>query len=147
MSPEIPKRTILPEAGEEQMLAQNPTEGSFLEAGFEVSLPPAQLSRLIEQNQMGILDEGIEDVDTSQRITSMQLIRHKVEDILSTLSEKELKTTQLRFGLLDGKNRSVKEAAEEMGVSESTIRRKEKSAIKKLREPERSQSIRDYLGQ
>jgi RNA polymerase primary sigma factor len=143
MKQENPIRTVLPEAGESEMLASS-AEGNIMNAGLEVTLPPDRLVALIDEMRGGELDTEIESAG-SVKIQSMQMLRFQVEDILATLSENERRTMELGFGLIDGKQRSAKEVAQELDVSESTARRRIKSATSKLRDPERAQRIKEYL--
>ncbi len=144
INPEAPKRTRLPEAGEAEMLPK-PTEGDILYAGLEFTLPTTQVTAIIDQKRGGELDGAIESIGESSGIKSTQLLRLHVEDVLATLPEKERRAAELGFGLLDGKQRSTKEVAQELGVSERTAQRRTSSAIAKLRNPERAQKIRDFL--
>lgn len=139
-NPEFPKRIRLPEAGEAEMLPK-PEEGDILNAGFEVTLPATQIAALIDQKRGGELDSATEFAT----VKSIDMLREQVVDVLSTLPEKERRATELGFGLLDGKQRSTKEVAEELGVSVRTAQRRTSSAISKLRNPERAQKIKDYL--
>lgn len=75
----------------------------------------------------------------------MQMVRLQVENIMGTLSDKEREAARLRYGLQDGKQRSFREVAEELGVSKSTAMRRTSSAISKLKDPERAQRLKDYL--
>ena len=76
---------------------------------------------------------------------SHQLLKEQVDDILHTLSKREAKVLQLRFGLEDGRQRTLEEVGREFGVTRERIRQIEAKALRKLREPRRSKKLRDFL--
>lgn len=88
-----------------------------------------------------------------RKMAGYQLLKEQVEEVLSTLNDRERRTLQLRFGLEDGRSRTLLEVSRELpnfktgqaGVSEYTVRRIERSALRKLRHPSRSGKLRDFL--
>jgi RNA polymerase sigma factor (sigma-70 family) len=72
-------------------------------------------------------------------------VQEQLESVLHTLSEREKKVIQLRFGLLDGHPRTLEEVGREFGVTRERIRQIESKTLSKLRHPSRSQKLRDYL--
>ena len=74
-----------------------------------------------------------------------QLLREQVHDILDTLSDRERRVLQLRFGLEDGRSRTLEEVGREFGVTRERIRQIEAKALRKLRHPSRSAKLRDFL--
>jgi len=76
---------------------------------------------------------------------SFILLQEQLESVLHTLSERENKVIQLRFGLLDGHPRTLAEVGREFRVSRERIRQIETKTLSKLRHPSRSQKLRDYL--
>ena len=77
--------------------------------------------------------------------SARQILRSQIQEIFSILTERESKVLQLRFGLQeDGRRRSSRETAAELGISPSTVRRDQKKALYKLRHPTRTKSIKDY---
>jgi RNA polymerase primary sigma factor len=77
---------------------------------------------------------------------SRQLLKEQMHDILDGLSERERKVLELRFGLQDGRTRTLEEVGQEFGVTRERIRQIEAKALRKLRHPIRSRKLRDYLG-
>ena len=68
-----------------------------------------------------------------------------MEDVLSTLTEREENVLRLRFGLDDGRNRTLEEVGQIFGVTRERIRQIEAKALRKLRHPSRSKRLKDYL--
>jgi RNA polymerase primary sigma factor len=73
------------------------------------------------------------------------LLQEQLDAVLYTLSEREKKVIQLRFGLTDGRSRTLEEVGHEFGVTRERIRQIESKTLSKLRHPSRSQKLRDYL--
>ena len=69
----------------------------------------------------------------------------QVEDVLDSLTERERKVLQLRFGLDDGRSRTLEEVGKEFHVTRERIRQIEAKALRKLRHPSRSRKLKDYL--
>ncbi len=76
---------------------------------------------------------------------SHQLLKEQVEDVLDSLTGRERRVLQLRFGLDDGRQRTLEEVGREFGVTRERIRQIEAKALRKLRHPSRSKKLRDYL--
>jgi RNA polymerase primary sigma factor len=93
------------------------------------------------------LGDFIEDVDAVVPVdaASFILLKEQLESVLHTLSDRENKVIQLRFGLLDGHPRTLAEVGREFRVSRERIRQIESKTLSKLRHPSRSQKLRDYL--
>jgi RNA polymerase primary sigma factor len=68
-----------------------------------------------------------------------------VDEVLHTLTEREARVLQLRFGLEDGRSRTLEEVGREFGVTRERIRQIEAKALRKLRHPTRSRKLRDFL--
>ncbi len=68
-----------------------------------------------------------------------------IEDVLNTLSERERRVLELRFGLIDGRSRTLEEVGRDFGVTRERIRQIEAKALRKLRHPTRSRKLRDFL--
>lgn len=75
----------------------------------------------------------------------MNLLKDQVEEVLSTLTPRERRVLQLRFGLEDGRSRTLEEVGKEFGVTRERIRQIEAKALRKLRHPSRSKRLKDYL--
>ncbi len=76
---------------------------------------------------------------------SRELLKDHIEDVLGTLNARERKVLELRFGLRDGRSRTLEEVGKEFGVTRERIRQIEAKALRKLRHPSRSKRLRDYL--
>ena len=73
------------------------------------------------------------------------LLREQLNEVLMTLTEREQKVLKLRFGLEDGRARTLEEVGKEFKVTRERIRQIEAKALRKLRHPSRSRKLRDYL--
>lgn len=78
-------------------------------------------------------------------MASHELLKGQLEDVLESLNERERKVLELRFGLRDGRSRTLEEVGREFGVTRERIRQIEAKALRKLRHPSRSKRLRDYL--
>ena len=76
---------------------------------------------------------------------SYQLLREQVIDVLDTLNDREARVLELRFGLEDGRSRTLEEVGKDFGVTRERIRQIEAKALRKLRHPNRSKKLRDFL--
>ena len=75
----------------------------------------------------------------------MSLLREQLFDVMDTLTPREKKVLELRFGLTDGRTRTLEEVGREFGVTRERIRQIEAKALRKLRHPSRSKKLRDFL--
>lgn len=87
-----------------------------------------------------------EAVDEPVEAASRQLLREHVRKVLGFLSERERRVLEMRYGLVDGKDHTLEEVGREFGVTRERIRQIEAKALRKLRHPSRSKSLRDYAG-
>jgi RNA polymerase primary sigma factor len=78
-------------------------------------------------------------------VASRQLLREQISEVLSTLNPREQQVIRLRFGLEDGRSRTLEEVGREFGVTRERIRQIEAKALRKLRHPTRSRKLKDYL--
>jgi RNA polymerase primary sigma factor len=140
-----------------QDLGREPTPE---EIGKEMELPPERVREIQKLSQEPVsletpigeeddsnLGDFIEDSDAVVPIdaASFILLQEQLDSILHTLSEREKKVIQLRFGLTDGHPRTLEEVGKEFGVTRERIRQIESKTLSKLRHPSRSQKLRDYL--
>jgi RNA polymerase primary sigma factor len=114
---------------------------------LKVSQEPVSLETPIGEEEDSHLGDFIEDSEAVVPIdaASFILLQEQLESVLHTLSEREKKVIQLRFGLLDGHPRTLEEVGREFGVTRERIRQIESKTLSKLRHPSRSQKLRDYL--
>ena len=114
---------------------------------LKVSQEPVSLETPIGEEEDSHLGDFIEDrtAPAPAEAATFQLLREQVEDVLGTLSERERRVLQLRFGLEDGRSRTLEEVGRDFGVTRERIRQIEAKALRKLRHPSRSRKLRDYL--
>ena len=114
---------------------------------MKVSQEPVSLETPIGEEEDSHLGDFIEDSDAVVPLdaASFILLQEQLESVLHTLSEREKKVIQLRFGLHDGTPRTLEEVGKEFGVTRERIRQIESKTLSKLRHPSRSQKLRDYL--
>ena len=87
-----------------------------------------------------------EDVEVNPDKTVMdRMLKKAVEDVLHTLNEREARVLELRFGLEEGRSRTLEEVGRNFGVTRERIRHIEAKALRKLRHPNRSKKLRDFL--
>jgi RNA polymerase primary sigma factor len=93
------------------------------------------------------LGDFIEDHNAIQPLdsASKQLLKDQITEVLLTLTSREQRVLQLRFGLEDGRSRTLEEVGLEFKVTRERIRQIEAKALRKLRHPSRSRKLRDYL--
>ncbi|MDB5074795.1 MAG: rpoD [Chloroflexi bacterium] len=114
---------------------------------IKVSQEPVSLETPIGEEEDSHLGDFIEDAGAMapQEAASHQLLKEQVEDVLASLTLRERKVLQLRFGLDDGRTRTLEEVGKEFGVTRERIRQIEAKALRKLRHPSRSRKLKDYL--
>jgi RNA polymerase primary sigma factor len=115
---------------------------------LKISQDPMSLERPVgaddDATQLGDFIEDksvVEPVDAA----SKELLREQVRSVLSFLNERERSVLEMRFGLNDGKDHTLEEVGKQFGVTRERIRQIEAKALRKLRHPSRSKSLRDYL--
>ncbi|MCK6565577.1 MAG: RNA polymerase sigma factor RpoD, partial [Dehalococcoidia bacterium] len=113
----------------------------------KVSQEPVSLETPIGEEEDSHLGDFIEDASAlaPAEAASQQLLREQVEDVLASLTSRERRVLQLRFGLEDGRSRTLEEVGREFGVTRERIRQIEAKALRKLRHPSRSRKLKDYL--
>lgn len=115
---------------------------------MKIAQEPMSLEMPIGTEENSSLGDFIEDESVPGPVdqASRQLLKEQMHDILDGLSERERKVLELRFGLQDGRTRTLEEVGQEFGVTRERIRQIEAKALRKLRHPIRSRKLRDYLG-
>src|SRR5256885_995314 len=113
----------------------------------KVSQDPVSLETPIGEEEDSHLGDFVEDKDATSPsdAASLTMLRTEVEDILDTLTPRERRVLQLRFGLIDGHQRTLEEVGKRFGVTRERIRQIEAKALRKLRHPSRSKKLKDYL--
>ncbi len=113
----------------------------------KVSQEPVSLETPIGEEEDSHLGDFLEDPSAlaPAEAASHQLLKEQVEDVLASLTSRERRVLQLRFGLEDGRSRTLEEVGREFGVTRERIRQIEAKALRKLRHPSRSRKLRDYL--
>ncbi len=114
---------------------------------IKVSQDPVSLETPIGEEEDSHLGDFVEDKDATSPsdAASLTMLRTEVEDILDTLTPRERRVLQLRFGLIDGHQRTLEEVGKRFGVTRERIRQIEAKALRKLRHPSRSKKLKDYL--
>ncbi len=112
-----------------------------------ISQDTASLETPIGKEEDTRLKEFIPDETTLSPFesASIELLREHIDEVLDTLNPRERKVLELRFGLKDGRTRTLEEVGKEFGVTRERIRQIEAKALRKLRHPSRSKRLRDYL--
>jgi len=115
---------------------------------LKIAQEPMSLEMPIGSEDNSSLGDFIEDESVPGPVdqASRQLLKEQMQDVLEGLSERERKVLELRFGLQDGRTRTLEEVGQEFGVTRERIRQIEAKALRKLRHPIRSRKLRDYLG-
>src|SRR6202008_1599341 len=113
----------------------------------KVSQEPVSLETPIGEEEDSHLGDFIPDdaALAPADAASHQLLKEQVEDVLASLTGRERRVLQLRFGLEDGRSRTLEEVGREFGVTRERIRQIEAKALRKLRHPTRSRKLRDYF--
>ena len=86
-----------------------------------------------------------DDAPAPAEAAAFQLLKEQLVEVLGTLTDREQKVLELRFGLYDGRARTLEEVGKEFNVTRERIRQIEAKALRKLRHPSRSKKLKDYL--
>ena len=113
----------------------------------KISLEPVSFETPIGEEEDSHLGDFIQDenVPVPAEAAAFTLLREQLEEVLGTLTEREQKVLKLRFGLEDGRSRTLEEVGREFEVTRERIRQIEAKALRKLRHPSRSRKLKDYL--
>ena len=114
---------------------------------LKISQEPVSMETPIGEEEDSHLGDFIEDdnVPAPSEAAAFTLLREQLAEVLDTLTEREQKVLRLRFGLDDGRARTLEEVGKEFNVTRERIRQIEAKALRKLRHPSRSRKLKDYL--
>ena len=114
---------------------------------LKISQEPVSLATPIGEEDDSLLGDFIEDVTSlgPSDAASHNLLKDHVNNVLGSLNIREQRVLQLRFGLEDGRSRTLEEVGREFGVTRERIRQIEAKALRKLRHPTRSKKLKDFL--
>jgi RNA polymerase primary sigma factor len=114
---------------------------------LKISQEPVSLETPIGEEEDSSLGDFIEDskMPAPAEAANRQLLREQVEDVLNTLSDREREVLNMRYGLEDGRTRTLEEVGRVFGVTRERIRQIEAKALRKLRHPSRAKMLKDFL--
>ena len=114
---------------------------------LKIAQEPVSLETPIGEEEDSHLGDFIPDEDASEpsEAASFSLLREQLMTVLDTLTPREKKVLELRFGIVDGRTRTLEEVGKEFNVTRERIRQIEAKALRKLRHPSRSRKLKDYL--
>jgi RNA polymerase primary sigma factor len=118
-----------------------------VERTIEIARRPLSLEKPVGEDQDSELGEFIEDGDVGYPAdeVALSLLRDDIERVLTSLSQREARVLELRYGLADGHAYTLKEVGEKFGLTRERIRQIENEALARLREPRRARQLADYL--
>ena len=115
---------------------------------YKISQDPVSLETPIGEEDDSHLGDFVPDEHnmSPEDYATNELLKDEISEVLQTLTEREEKVIRLRFGLEDGKSRTLEEVGQMFGVTRERIRQIEAKALRKLRHPSRSRKLKDYMG-
>ena len=144
-------RTLLQELGREPTAEEIASAMSLpverVREIIKIAQEPISLETPIGEEEDSHLGDFIEDQDAlaPAEAASFTMLKEQLEDVLETLTPRERKVLKLRFGLDDGRPRTLEEVGREFGVTRERIRQIEAKALRKLRHPTRSKRLKDFI--
>ena len=116
---------------------------------YKISQEPVSLETPIGEEDDSHLGDFIKDERnmSPEEYATNEMLKDEISEVLLTLTEREEKVIRLRFGLEDGKSRTLEEVGQMFGVTRERIRQIEAKALRKLRHPSRSRKLKDYIGE
>lgn len=135
------------DATPEEIAAELDMEPERVREIMRIAQDPVSLETPIGEEEDSHLGDFIPDDDAPAPAdaASLILLKEQLGEVLSTLTEREEKVLRLRFGLEDGRSRTLEEVGKEFNVTRERIRQIEAKALRKLRHPSRSKKLRDFL--
>ena len=143
-------RMLMQELGREptpeEIATQMEIEPEKVREIIKVSQQPTSLEAPVGEEKDSTLGDFIPDEEIRpEDQASVELLKSHLSEVLDTLNDREKKVLKLRFGLDDGRQRTLEEVGREFGVTRERIRQIEAKALRKLRHPTRSKKLKDYL--
>jgi RNA polymerase primary sigma factor len=134
-------------ASPEEIAHEMETDARKVQWMMRVSWRPLSLETPVGEEEDSELGAFVEDETTPTPTQSayQNLLREKIEDVLSTLSPREARILRLRFGLHNGRSYTLEEVGQKFGLTRERIRQIEGKALRRLRHPRRARQLRDYL--
>ena len=116
---------------------------------YKISQEPVSLETPIGEEDDSHLGDFIKDENnmSPEEYATNEMLKDEIGEVLLTLTEREEKVIRLRFGLEDGKSRTLEEVGQMFGVTRERIRQIEAKALRKLRHPSRSRKLKDYMSE
>ena len=136
------------EPSEEELAKKMNTTVEKVREIYKISQDPVSLETPIGEEDDSHLGDFIKDERnlSPEEFATNEMLKDEISQVLETLTEREEKVIRLRFGLEDGKPRTLEEVGQMFGVTRERIRQIEAKALRKLRHPSRSRKLRDYMG-
>jgi len=137
------------EPSEEELAKKMNTTVEKIRDIYKISQEPVSLETPIGEEDDSHLGDFIKDERnmSSEEYATNEKLKDEFSEVLLTLTEREEKVIRLRFGLEDGKSRTLEEVGQMFGVTRERIRQIEAKALRKLRHPSRSRKLKDYMGE
>ena len=136
------------EPSEDELAKKMGTSVEKVREIYKISQDPVSLETPIGEEDDSHLGDFIKDERnlSPEEFATNEMLKDEISEVLETLTEREEKVIRLRFGLEDGKPRTLEEVGQMFGVTRERIRQIEAKALRKLRHPSRSRKLRDYMG-
>ncbi len=137
------------EPSEEELAKKMGTSVEKVREIYKISQDPVSLETPIGEEDDSHLGDFIKDERnlSPEEFATNEMLKDEISQVLETLTEREENVIRLRFGLEDGKPRTLEEVGQMFGVTRERIRQIEAKALRKLRHPSRSRKLRDYMGE
>ena len=134
-------------ATEEELAKEMDVSVEKLREIIKVAQEPISLETPVGKEEDSRLGDFLEDRETEAPVNAVthELLREDINDVLGTLSARERDVLKLRFGLDDGRSRTLEEVGQQFGVTRERIRQIEAKALRKLRHPNRNKRLREYI--